>query len=58
MKFTLKIELGNDAMKYGSDLALALSDLAAKLERLPSLLGERGKIADLNGNTVGEWKIN
>ncbi len=61
MKFILEIELGNEAMKTGMDIATALERVASRFhnnypfaEDLPGLV--RG-IMDANGNTVGSWKI-
>jgi hypothetical protein len=58
MKFTLEIDLGNDAMQTGSDVAAALRRLAVKLS--DSLFDEgadHGRIMDLNGNKVGTWEV-
>ena len=41
MKFTLTIELGNDAMRPRAHIAEALRNIAAKL----------------NGNRVGQWEV-
>lgn len=58
MKFTLEIELGNDAMQNGRDVALALKRLGAKLVDHRFDDGtDHGKIMDLNGNSVGTWDI-
>ncbi len=60
MKFTLTIELGNDAMQNSFDVARALKKTADRLEMLK--LGkefrksESGNISDDNGNTVGKWE--
>jgi hypothetical protein len=50
--FTLKIELGGDAMQSGPDVAAALRDVADKIEHG---LEARGSIVDVNGNTVGTY---
>lgn len=58
-KFTLTINLGNEAMQTPQDIAEALREVVRRLD-LHSLQGTEpitGKIRDLNGNTVGEWKI-
>ena len=59
MTFTLKIELGNDGVQSGDDMAAALRKAAAyftgcsgEFER-----GESGHIADATGNTVGSWEV-
>ena len=61
MKFELSIiTLGNAAMSSGEDLAWALRNLADKLERTYGCAeleaGEKGRMRDLNGNTVGTWR--
>lgn len=63
MKFQLEIELGNEAMQSGFDLAMTLRTVA---DRLINTLGtepiqhvhERVRgINDTLGNTVGSWKL-
>lgn len=52
-KFTLSIDLGNEAMQTGEDVATALKAVASKLAH-----GEdSGRVRDENGNTVGEWDL-
>ena len=53
MKLTLTIEMGNDAMSCGEDLAEALSHEA---ERMRDGFTS-GHITDANGNHVGYWEI-
>jgi len=50
-KFTLRIELGNDAMQTPYDVARALQAVASRL------MGgdENGGIRDANGNSVGSF---
>ena len=54
-KFTLEIELGNEAMLTASDVAEQLFYLCSKLKihgfEAPSA------IMDTNGNKVGEWDL-
>ncbi len=50
--FRLEIELGNDAMSAGPDVAAALRKIA---DRIENDLEARGKIVDDNGNTVGTY---
>jgi hypothetical protein len=58
MKFTLTIELGNDAMQKRSHVAKALRDAAKEVVSSPATVRNEGrKIRDVNGNTVGEWKF-
>lgn len=56
-KLFLEIELGNDSMKTGSDLASALVKVADRLagSRLHNNPGQ--KILDENGNSVGHWEV-
>jgi hypothetical protein len=57
-KFTLQIILGNEAMQTPYDVAEALRDLADKIEDCdPDFKDEYGKIMDMNGNSVGTWKV-
>lgn len=51
MKFTLEIEMGNEAMRSPEDVAKALRNVA---HRLPGAM-DAGYILDENGNNVGEW---
>lgn len=57
MTFTIKIELGNEAMQDPSDVAEALERVADDLRDFgfAHILVVDRKIRDLNGNTVGEW---
>lgn len=59
MKFTLSIELGNEAMQDSEDVAHALRTVAGKVAEYYAPLegGERGSIRDLNGNTCGSWEV-
>lgn len=52
--FTLKIEIGNDAMKTDEDIAGALEQLAANI-RNDGLFDRH--IRDINGNTVGYYEV-
>ena len=52
-KFTLQIELGNEAMQTPEDIADALRKAASKLEAGYGT----GNIMDLNGNSVGSYAI-
>lgn len=58
MEFTVKIELGNDAMQSDYDVSGALYEIARKLKHEGTLTQvDGGKILDANGNTVGSWEI-
>ena len=60
-KFSLTIAIGNDAMLTSNDIAEALNRTADKLwgDECSALTvaGESGKVYDLNGQPVGEWKV-
>lgn len=61
-KFTLTIILGNEEMENALHVALALREVADKLDILNNMQGvaiedERGGIRDVNGNRVGEWRF-
>jgi len=57
--FTLKIDLGNDAMGTPRDVAFVLKKLAKKLDDMgePFASVDGGKIMDANGNSVGQWDV-
>lgn len=66
MRFTLTIELGNEAMKTGADLSQALRDVGQRLTvvlyrdveiSLATEVPLSRPIKDENGNTVGKWEI-
>jgi hypothetical protein len=51
--FTVKIELGNEAMQSYVDVANALKKVAIRVG-----VGDAyGKIMDRNGNSVGKWEF-
>lgn len=54
-KFTLEIELGNDAMRTYQDIREVLQ-MVTKGRHGPKI-GDGNNIRDLNGNTVGRWEI-
>ena len=55
--FTLKIKCGNAAMQTRSDIANAVREAADKLEAGQASNCEH-TIRDVNGNTVGTWRVN
>ena len=57
MTFSLKIKLGNEAMQTPEDVAAALRSVAQAVDRVGVSSGEYGTIRDLNGNTVGSWRV-
>ncbi len=58
-RFTLTIDLGNDAMYRGNHIADALRKLAERIEcsHYYDLKVDGGKIMDVNGNSVGNWEV-
>lgn len=56
-KFTVTIELGDDAMQDGQDVARALKEVARKVRDLRFSHADGGGIMDLNGNSVGKWEV-
>lgn len=59
-QFTLKINLGNEAMQTGYDIAYAVRDVAFRLQdygNLESMKSCKGTIQDINGNAVGLWSV-
>jgi hypothetical protein len=57
-RFTLEIEMGNDSMQTGGDIADALRKIADDCDTRRGGKDESGRIRDENGNTVGHWEIN
>lgn len=62
MKFTLNIELGNDAMRTPHDIAEALSGVAyimrgSTIPFVELTLPHSSVIRDANGNEVGRWEV-
>jgi hypothetical protein len=60
MKFELKIELENDAMRTPFDVAATLRLVARNLPDATFgrfTLGDYGTLRDVNGNTVGRWEL-
>lgn len=60
--FRLTIELGNDAMQTGGDVADALRKLADQVDtrrggQFNDGFAEGGNVRDDNGNTVGSWSV-
>ena len=53
MKFSLTIELGNDAMKNRFHIIKTLGQVAKKVADNQ----QSGKIMDVNGNSVGTWEL-
>ena len=52
-QFNLSITLGNEAMSSRLDILEALYDVINELQEFQ----DSGTIFDINGNTVGSWKI-
>jgi len=56
--FTLRIDLGDDAMQTTLDVADALEQVAARLRSHGGWSAdESAPIKDVNGNTVGSWSV-
>lgn len=69
-QFILKINLGNDAMQTGYDIGTVLKSLASFLmiqgnveyflmnwDNVGYVPKGDHKIVDINGNTVGSWRV-
>lgn len=58
MKFSLTIELGNDAMRDPGDVAAALEYIANQLRDTGfGDIGDDWVVRDANGNGVGLWTV-
>lgn len=57
MKLTVEINLGNDAMRTGGDVAAKLDQLADLIGGWNPLFEGHREILDRNGNTVGRWAL-
>jgi hypothetical protein len=58
MKFSLRIDMGNAAFEDDpGELSRILERLARELREERHRPGDRYRLADINGNTVGEAKV-
>jgi hypothetical protein len=58
MKFTLEIDLGNEAMLTYADIAQAVQRIFSDFSRRQEdAEDDAGRIYDSNGNKVGHWSI-
>jgi hypothetical protein len=58
MRFILSIDLGNDAMSTDADIADALNEVIDRLDRHHGDVENiQGSIKDIDGNTVGSYKV-
>lgn len=59
MKFTPTINLGNAAMSEPEDVAAELARIAASISSIDNAweIGEKHRILDINGNSVGHWEL-
>lgn len=59
MKLLIEIELGNDAMRNNLDVkdCLLRSRCIGQTGSEDYTVGESGNLSDVNGNTVGKWKV-
>lgn len=57
MQFTLTVDMDNDAFdRDGAELRRILLKVAKRLEDFDGR-ADRGAVMDVNGNTVGTWRI-
>jgi hypothetical protein len=56
MRFVLEINFGNEAMRTRTHLATALKEVSKQVA-VNGRAGSNGTIRDINGNTVGHWKM-
>lgn len=61
MKVQIEIDLGNDAMRTGADVAEVLRQLASRIEHDGKYrsrdAGNARSLRDVNGLKVGEWLL-
>lgn len=57
MTFTVTIDLGNDAMRTTYDIQAALQGVIRDIDEADFSAPDRGRIGDINGNTVGTWRV-
>lgn len=58
MKIVIEIRLGNEAMRTAHDVLTAVTSAMSREDSSRDLRhGWWGTLRDLNGNTVGEWKV-
>lgn len=59
MELVIRVEFGNEAMQTLRDANTAVFNAINRRSGLddPAEAGDRGKIADQNGNTVGQWEV-
>jgi hypothetical protein len=61
-QFTLEINLGNDTMQTGYNVAQALKKITEQIEGIgyllnPEMIGEGEPIRDMDNNEVGSWQV-
>lgn len=59
MKFTLEIELGDEALQTLADVQAAIAASRRSLAdgNEPLEIGDSDRLWDINGNTVGKWEV-
>jgi hypothetical protein len=58
MKFTLTINLGNEAIRTAEEVAERLRDIARRVDSCTFDVPEGPyHIRDINGNRVGSWEV-
>lgn len=56
--FTVKIDIDNSAFDdRDAEISRILSEIAGKIEGCGTAQGMSQTIRDINGNTVGRWKL-
>ena len=59
MKFTLTMDCDNAAFEErpADEIGRILRRTAEQIELIQPVSGEGGSVLDIDGNTVGEWKV-
>jgi hypothetical protein len=58
LKFTLEIEMGNEAMRTYADIASATRRIFADFSHRSDVVDDdEGRIYDANGSKVGKWDL-
>ena len=57
IKFSFESTLGNAGHTHPAHLAEALRGVATAIAELPAGVTAMGLVKDVNGNTVGKWRL-
>ncbi len=58
MRLTIEIGLGSETMRTGDDVALLFWVMSVRgIEDGELVPGHGGGLADINGNSVGTWRV-